>query len=123
MGETTPEASGARAEDSRNWTGLAMLGVLLVGLVFVWRVMMSHVSDAPITEPYVGQLNDLSSKSPNAAAFLAAYYRRTARETVSGTDFLVVCEAMRRLAEADGVALPAYPGQSSRSACVYPVQR
>jgi hypothetical protein len=87
----------------RRWrAGIAFVGLALVAMVAV-RHVMDFGGDAPIVDPYLTVVNEMSSQSPRVHQLLAQYYAKQQRQTVASRHFPWLCHEIQHLAAEDGV--------------------
>ena len=104
---------GAQAEHShmpedrqsflRRWrAAIVFVGLALVAMVAV-RQFMDYRAYAPIVDPYLAVVNEMSSQSPRVRQLLEQYYAKQQRQTVASKHFPWMCHEIQALAAEDGI--------------------
>ena len=98
----------------RRWRLVILIGVPLIVIIVAMRGFVDHFSNAPITDPYLAVIKEMSLASPRARQRLEQYYAKHQRQTVASKHFPRLCVEMEELAaEDDGITLVRRPQDSS----------
>jgi hypothetical protein len=92
-----PPASFAR----RYRLSYIALGVLvMVAVIMGWRLLLGHLAERPILDPFKSYIEQLAAASPEARSELQRYLAASGRDSVASRDFLPLCATMLRQAQA-----------------------
>ncbi|XVJ70638.1 MAG: tetratricopeptide repeat protein [Rhizobacter sp.] len=86
----------------QEWGVLIAFAVIAIASLGGFRIWTEHKANQPVSEAYRIYLDQLSSNSKNAEAFLQDYYAKYSRRTVASKHFESVCGAATALADHDG---------------------
>src|SRR5262245_16435096 len=83
------------ASFARRYRLLIALGVLVVVAVIIGsRLLLDHLAEQPIVDPYRSFIEQLAAASPEARSELQRYLATSGRDSVASQDFLPLCARM-----------------------------
>src|SRR5262249_59652130 len=87
----------------KRWRAGILFGVVAVVTWVAMRSFFDYRANAPLVDPYLGVINEISSQSPGARQRLEQYYAKHQRQTVASKHFWRLCNEMEKLALQDEV--------------------
>jgi hypothetical protein len=103
----------------RGWRLAILIGSPAIVLMVAVRVFIDHQANAPIVDPYLAAINEMSSGSQRSRQRLEQYYAKHQRQTVASKHYALLCNEMQELALDDGLSRPLLPDKRSL-ACPIP---
>jgi hypothetical protein len=88
----------------RRWHVAIAAGIVVFGGLIGFRLFLDYRAGFPIVDPYLSNINAISSQSPRARQRLEQYYAEHRRQTVASKHYPGLCDAMQKLARRDGIA-------------------
>src|SRR5262245_24389111 len=87
----------------RRWRFGIVAGVLIVAFLVGLRGFFDYQANAPIIDPYLGPITEVSSQSPRVRQRLEQYYAKHQRQTIASKHYPWLCDEIQKLAVRDGV--------------------